>query len=149
MQSESMKDREIQVTRLIDAPRDLVFAAFTEQKHAEKWWIPDGTTQEWREGEGGVWRFSQPGPRAGEMPFKVEFVEITRPDRFVYDFSPDMDAAPEPTRTTVTFEEEDGKTRVTLQLLFPSAAALEHAAKFGASKGAELALKNLADYLAK
>ena len=50
---------------------------------------------------------------------------------------------------TVTFEDENGKTKVTLQLLFATAAERENAAKYGAAKGAKLALENLAGYLAK
>ena len=51
-------------------------------------------------------------------------------------------------RTTVTFEQEDGKTKVTLQLLFATAADREQAVKYGAIVGAMQALEELADYLA-
>jgi uncharacterized protein YndB with AHSA1/START domain len=147
MMSDTTADREIVVSRVIDAPRELVFAAFTEREHVENWWVPNGTTHEWNARPGGVWRYSQPGPDGAEYPFKVQFVEMDNPSRFVYDFGTDAEGAPEPVRTTVTFEEEDEKTKVTLQLVFATAAAREEAAKYGAVKGAELALKNLADYL--
>jgi uncharacterized protein YndB with AHSA1/START domain len=51
-------------------------------------------------------------------------------------------------RTSVTFEEQDGKTRITLQLLFATAAAREEAVQYGGAAGAQQALKALADYLA-
>jgi uncharacterized protein YndB with AHSA1/START domain len=145
----ALKDREIVVNRVIDAPRELVFAAFTEQEHAEQWWVPNGTTHEWNEGAGGVWRYSQPSPDGTVYPYKIEFIEVDKPTRFVYDYGTDMEGAPDPVRTTVTFEEEDGKTKVTLHLLFATAAEYKKAVKYGAIVGAMQALENLADYLAK
>lgn len=142
--------REIVVTRVIDAPRELVFAAFTEREHAAQWWVPSGTTfHEWNATPGGLWRYTQPGPGGTEYSFKIEFIEISKPTRLVYDFGTDAEDAPDPVRTTVTFEEENEKTRVTLQLVFATAAERQEAAKYGAEKGAKMALDNLADYLAK
>ena len=148
MMASTTADREIVVTRVFDAPRELVFAAFTEQEHAENWWIPNGTTHEWNGKPGGVWRYSMPGPGGSEVSFKVKFVEIDKPARLVYDHGTDAEDAPEPVRTTVTFEEQNGKTKVTLQLHFATAGAREEAAKHGAVAGAKQALKNLADYVA-
>ncbi len=143
-------DREIVVMRVLDAPRDLVFAAWTEQKHVEKWWGPGGvTTLEWDAKPGGLWRYSQPGPDGAQYPFKIKFVEIDKPARLVYDYGTDAENAPEPVRTIVTFEDENGKTKVTLQLVFATAAAYAEAEKYGAVGGAKAALKNVANYLAK
>lgn len=142
--------QEIVVTRLIDAPRELVFAAWTEREHVEKWWGPGGTTtHEWNAKPGGVWRYSQPGPNGAQLPFKVEFIEIAKPTRLVYDFGTDAENAPDPVRTTVTFDEQNGQTKVTLQLVFATADAREQAMKYGAVGGAKAALDNLAKYLAK
>jgi len=146
--SEAITKRAIIVTRVIDAPRELVFAAFTEQQHAENWWVPNGTTHEWEGKPGGLWRYSQPGPRGAEYAFRVRFIEIEKPSRFVYDYGTDAEDAPDPVRTTVTFEDQDGKTKVTLQLMFASAAEREQSMKYGAQKGAQMALNSLADYVA-
>lgn len=144
------KDREIVVTRLIDAPRELVFAAFTEREHIEQWWSPKGaTTHEMNVQPGGIWRYSQQAGNGPQMPFKVEFIELDRPTRLVYDYGTDAANAPDPVRTTVTFEDEDGKTKVTLQLMFATAAERKQAVKYGAIVGAMQALETLADYLAK
>ena len=141
------KDREIVVTRLFDAPRELVFAAFTEREHIEQWWAPKGaTTHEMDVKPGGMWRYSQP-IRGTDQAFKIEFIEINKPTRLVYDYG--TDSATESTRTTVTFEEEEGKTKVTLQLMFATAAERKQAVKYGAIVGAMQALETLADYLAK
>jgi uncharacterized protein YndB with AHSA1/START domain len=149
MMTETTADREIVVTRLLNAPRELVFATFTEREHVKNWWVPSGTTiHEWNAKPGGHWRYSMPGPDDAQLPFKVQFIEIDKPHRLVYDYGTDAENAPEPVRTTVTFEEQNGKTRVTLQLMFATAVAREEAAKYGAAAGAQQALGSLADYLA-
>ncbi|MGH2582834.1 MAG: SRPBCC domain-containing protein [Anaerolineales bacterium] len=143
-------DREIIVTREFDAPREIVFEAWTEREHAEKWWVPSGTTtHEWNAKPGGLWRYSMPGRDGALYPFKVKFIVIDKPARLVYDYGTDAEDAPEPVRTNVTFEEENGKTKVTLQLLFATAAAREEAAKYGGVGGAKQALESLAKYLGK
>lgn len=149
MMNDTTAEREIVVTRLFDAPRELVFAAFTEQEHAVNWWVPGGTTIHEYDGRpGGVWRYSMPGPDGELYPYKVEFIEIDRPARLVYNYGIDSEYAPEPVRTSVTFAEENGRTRVTLQLRFATAEAREEAAQYGAAAGAQQALRSLADYLA-
>lgn len=145
--AETTADREIVVTRVVDAPRELVFEAFTEQRHAENWWIPNGTTREWNARPGGLWRYSQPGPGGAELAFRIKFIEIDKPRRFVYDYGTDAEDAPDPVRTTVTFEEQDGKTKVTLQLVFATAAEREQSIRYGAQKGASMALDSLAHYV--
>ena len=143
-------DREIVVTRLFDAPPEIVFAAFTEREHVEKWWVPSGTTiHEWNPKPGGLWRYSMPGPDGAQIPFKITFIEIAKPTKLVYDYGTDADNAPDPVRTNVTFEEQNGKTRVTLQLVFATAAAYAEAVTYGAAGGAQLALKSLSDYLSR
>lgn len=142
-------EREIVVERLIDAPREMVYAAFTEQEHAEKWWVTNGTTHEWHAEPGGAWRYTMPGHDGSPAHFKVTFVEFDKPQRFVYDYGMDMENAPEPVRTTVTFEDEGGKTRVTLQLRFATAEEREQAAQYGAAGGASQALKALDEYVTR
>ncbi len=148
MMANTTAEQEIVVTRLFDAPRELVFAAFTEQEHIEQWWAPKGATiHEMDVKPGGVWRYSQPASNGSLNPFKIKFIELDKPARLVYDYGMDAANAPDPVRTTVTFEEEDGKTKVTLQLLFATAAERKQAVKYGAIVGAMQALETLADYL--
>jgi len=150
MMAKKTADREIVVTRVIDAPREIVFAAFTEREHIEQWWAPRGaTTHEMDVKPGGTWRYSQPARDGSLNPFKIKFIELDKPARLVYDYGTDAEDAPDPVRTTVTFEEQDGKTEVTLQLLFVTAAERKQAVKYGGIVGAMQALENLADYLAK
>jgi uncharacterized protein YndB with AHSA1/START domain len=147
---EPTADREIVVFRSFDAPPETVFAAFTEREHVEQWWVPRGTiTHEWNATPGGLWRYSMPGPDGASYPFRIKFIEISKPRRLVYDYGTDADEAPAPVRTTVTFEDEGGKTKVTLQLAFASAAEREETVKRGGAKGARMALDSLAEYLAR
>ncbi len=149
MMAEKTADREIVVTRLIDAPRELVFAAFTEREHIEQWWAPKGaTTQEMDVHPGGSWRYSQPARDGSLNLFKIKFIELDSPTRLVYDYGVDARNASEPVRTTVTFEDQDGRTKVTLQLQFATAVERKQAVKYGAIVGAMQALETLADYLA-
>lgn len=143
------ENREIVVSREFDAPRETVFAAFTEKDHIEGWWLPkDGETLEFNGAPGGMWRYSQPGHGgSGKMAFRIKFIEMDKPNKLVYDYSPDMDHGPEPVRTNVTFEDQNGKTKVTLQLMFPTPAEREQAVKYGAIVGAMQALEGLAEYL--
>lgn len=148
MMANSTADREIVVTRVIDAPRELVFAAFTEPEHIEQWWAPKGaTTHEMEVKPGGTWRYSQPGHGGSLNPFRIKFVELDKPTRLVYDFATDTENAPDPVRTTVTFDEENGKTKVTLRLMFATAAERKQAVKYGAIVGAMQALENLSEYV--
>ncbi|MBP6786260.1 MAG: SRPBCC domain-containing protein [Candidatus Promineofilum sp.] len=149
MMTDTTAAREIVVTRLLDAPRELVFAAFTEREHVANWWVPSGTTiHEFNGQEGGLWRYSMPGPEGDLYPFRIQFVEIDKPRRLVYDYGTDAEDGPEPVRTRVTFAEENGRTRVTLRLTFATAAARDEAAQYGAAAGAQQALGSLARYLA-
>jgi uncharacterized protein YndB with AHSA1/START domain len=145
----STADREIVVNRVIDAPRELVFEAFTEPEHIKEWWAPRGsTTHEMDVQPGSAWSYSQ-RIRGSEQRFKIEFIEISKPERLVYDYGPDSADASDPVRTTVTFDQENGKTKVTLQLLFATAKEREQAVKYGAIVGAMQSLEELADYVAK
>ena len=98
---------------------------------------------------GGLWRYTQSGPEGAQYHFKVKFIEMDKPNRLIYDYGTDVEDAPEAARTNVTFEDENGKTKVTLQIVFPSAAEREQAAKYGAVGGAKMALENLANYVTK
>ncbi len=150
MNTTKSEDREIVVSRLFSAPRDLLFDAFTEREHVENWWAPDGSTfHEYNASPGGLWRYSIPGEGGDTYSFKIRFIEIDKPERLVYDYGMEGDDAAEPVRTSVTFAEENGKTRVTLRLMFAGAAERAQAAEYGAAAGAQQALAELADYIGR
>jgi uncharacterized protein YndB with AHSA1/START domain len=144
-------DREIVVTRVFDAPRELVFDTWTDTKHVSKWWGPRGfttTTESQDLRPGGAWRFVMHGPDGRDYKNKIVYLEIVRPERLVYTHPGEEDCEPVKIHATVTFEDERGKTRLTLRMVFDSPAARnEVAEKYGAIEGAHDTLARLAEYL--
>ncbi len=113
-------DREIAAARVFDAPRKLVFGAWTDPDHLVHWWGPKGFTNTFHEFDmrpGGVWRFVMHGPDGTNCQNESVFVEIVKPERIVFDHV----SAPQ-FRMTATFEDLGGKTRLTWRMLFKSAA---------------------------
>jgi uncharacterized protein YndB with AHSA1/START domain len=144
--------REIVVSREFDAPRELVFEAWTDPEQLVQWWGPHGfttTNHEMDVSPGGVWRFVMHGPDGTEYGNRVEFIEVAPPERLVYSHGPDGASEGPSFRVTVTFDDEDGKTRLTLRLVFASPAERDGAVEFGALEGGKQTLERLADYLAK
>ncbi|HEY5305762.1 MAG TPA: SRPBCC family protein [Pseudolabrys sp.] len=139
-------------TRVLDAPRELVFAAFTEPKHFEKWWGPDGfttTTSVFEFRPGGVWRFVMHGPDKRDYQNRITFEVIEPPLRLVYRHGGAADVEPTDHQVTVTFEDLSGKTKLTWRHLFSSAAERNRIiATYGADKGLVQTMSRLADYVA-
>jgi uncharacterized protein YndB with AHSA1/START domain len=108
-------DRELQLTRVFDAPRSLVFKAWTEPERIKQWWGPRGAVifsceMDFR--PGGLWRTHAKGPDGGEFVSLSVFREIVEPERLVFTFAWE-DAAGKPkheTLVTITFVEQNGKT---------------------------------------
>jgi uncharacterized protein YndB with AHSA1/START domain len=131
-------DREMVITRLIAAPQELVFEAWTDPAHLAAWWGPDGfttTTSAFDMRPGGVWRFVMHGPDGRDYENRITFEEVVRPERLVYRHSGGEDVEPVRFITTVTFVPEDGKIRVTLRAVFPTAATTRTASPMRRSSG--------------
>ena len=145
---ESLADREIAGKRVFDAPRELVFDAFTDPEHIGQWWGPNGfttTTFEMDVRPGGVWRFVMHGPDGTDYQNKIVYLEIDRPARLVYDH-----VTGPLFHVTVTFEDIDGKTEVTMRALFATAELRNKVAKdYGAIEGMHQTLARLADYVSR
>ena len=140
----------IVITRIVDAPRELVWQAWTEPKHVAQWWGPNGFTNTIHAMDvkpGGVWRFVMHGPDGTDYPTKVVYREVVKPERLVYDLSGEDERDAHSFRATVTFVERSGKTEVTMASLFPSVAARDAVLKFGAVEGGAQTLARLAEYL--
>jgi uncharacterized protein YndB with AHSA1/START domain len=146
-------DREILMTRLLDAPRDLVFAAFTDHKHISEWWGPNGfttTTYEKNVRPGGVWLFTMHGPDGTDYPNRVRYTEVRPPEFLAYDHDEGEGGNPlHAFKASVTLEPEGRKTRVTLRLLVATPEQRERMAKFGAIEGSNQTLARLESYLAR
>jgi uncharacterized protein YndB with AHSA1/START domain len=143
--------RSIVVTRVFDAPRTLVFDAWTDSEHIGNWYGPRGftiTTYAMDVRPGGVWRFMMHGPDGVNYPNKITYLEIAKPKRLVYDHQDE--GQPGYFRTTVTFTEEGLKTRLTMRALFQSAEEREAAVKkYNAVEGAYQTLDRLGGQLGK
>jgi uncharacterized protein YndB with AHSA1/START domain len=142
-------DRDIVITRVFDAPRALVFEAWTDPKHVPQWWGPRGfttTVQEMDVRPGGVWRYVMHGPDGTDFQNRVVYDEIDKPERLAYTHGSDEE--PDQFRVTVTFAGQGGKTRVTLRMRFASAAARDGTIEFGAVQGGNQTLDRLTDHLA-
>ena len=144
--------RSIIGTRVFDAPRELVWTAWTDPKHLAQWWGPNGfstTTSAFDMRPGGVWRFVMHGPDGRDYQNRITFDEIVRPERIVYRHGGGEDVEPVQFTQTVTFEDVGGKTRLTWRGVFPSAAERERVIKeYGADKGLVQTLSRLGEYLA-
>ena len=143
--------RVIEGTRLLDAPRKLVFAAFSDPKHLGQWWGPDGfttTTHSFDFHPGGVWRFVMHGPDGRDYQNRVTFIEIKAPERLVYRHGGGDDVEPVQFTQTVTFEDVGGKTRLVWRGEFPTAAERARVIKdYGADKGLAQTMARLAQYV--
>jgi uncharacterized protein YndB with AHSA1/START domain len=139
---------EIVTVRVFEAPRELVWRAWTEPEHVAKWFGPKGftnTIQEMDVRPGGVWRFIMHGPDGTDYQNKNIFREVIKPERLSYThvLDPVFEAV-------ATFEEEGNATRVTLRSIFESAATRDRVARdFGAEEGARQTLDRLGEHLGR
>lgn len=142
-------DREIDVSRRFDAPRELVWEAFTRPEHVAHWWGPQGfttTTAEMEVRSGGVWRFVMHAPNGVDYQNFVHYLEVVKPERLVYEHGEDEEHIH--FKVTVTFVERDGATEVTLRQVYDATEARDRSVKeFGAIEGATQTLARLAAYL--
>jgi len=140
---------EIVITRVFDAPRDTVFKANTNPDLIPRWWGPESYTtavdaMEVR--KGGAWRFVQRGPDGNEYAFSGIYREVVPPERLAYTFN--FEAMPgHETLETVTFEEDDGKTRVTDKVLFQTVEDRDGMLASGMAKGATESMDRFAGVL--
>ena len=86
MSKTDLADREIVVVRVFDAPRALVFKAWTDPKRLAEWWGPKGFTNPVCEADprpGGKWRIVMRGPDGADYPHGGQYLEVTPPERIV------------------------------------------------------------------
>ncbi|WP_221569331.1 SRPBCC domain-containing protein [Alkalihalobacillus sp. TS-13] len=158
---------QIKITHTFNAPRELVFKAFTESEHLQNWWGPKGWTFEVSKSDfrpGGVFHYSQKPADGNVMWVKFVYSEIIAPEKIVYTsfFSdeegntvraPFNENWPMETLTTMMFIEEEGKTILTV-ILVPVSPTGEEIKTFEASKemtqnGFTGTFDQLEDYLSK
>jgi uncharacterized protein YndB with AHSA1/START domain len=119
-------EHELTITRVFDAPRELVFAAWTDPDHLAKWWGPAGftaTSCTVALADGGRWRVCISDGAGTDIWASGAYREIVRPERLVFTFAwdePDGSRGLD-TVVTVTLADRDGKTEMTFhQAAFPT-----------------------------
>jgi uncharacterized protein YndB with AHSA1/START domain len=144
-------DREIVMTRVFDAPRELVFKAITDPELIPKWWgrrIDTTTVDKMDVRPGGAWRFlTRTKDGTEEHAFNGEFREIVPPERVVQTF--EWEGLPGHISVdTMTLEEQDRKTTVTVRSLFDSVEDRDGMLQSGMEEGANQTWDRLAELLA-
>jgi uncharacterized protein YndB with AHSA1/START domain len=144
-------DREIVLCRVFDAPRELVFRAWTEKERLCAWFGPKGFTCDTREIDirvGGRWRFDMIAPDGKRWDSRMVFLELKAPEKIVFDHGSDMDDDPNRFHVTITFDSQgDGKTVVTMRQLHPTKAQRDATVGFGAVELGYTTLDKLAENL--
>lgn len=146
-------DREIVLSRLLDAPRELVFAAWTDPEQVVQWWGPRGfttTNHEMSVTPGGVWRFVMHGPDGRDYKNKIIFTEVIKPERLVYRHAGEEEHEDVRFHVTVTFQAQGRKTLLTMRSLFATAQERNDVVtKYGAIEGGKQTLERLAEHVEK
>ncbi|WP_342773262.1 SRPBCC family protein [Paenibacillus prosopidis] len=141
--------RELTVTRVFQAPREIVYQTWTDPRHLSHWWGPEGftiTTHTIDVTPGGVWSYVMHGPDGTDYANRIQYIEIVRPERLVY-FHGDSEKE-EHFRVTVTMEDKGNATELTMRMVFQTAEELEETVnKYGAIEGATSTLGRLAEEL--
>lgn len=131
------RDREIIITRIFEAPRELVWKLWTDPKLIPQWWGPrryTGKVEKMDFKPGGVWRFVQRDSSGNVYAFNGVFREIFAPERLVYTF--EFEGMPgHISIQTVTFEALDGRTKLTNKVLYSMVEDLEAMVKSGMEEG--------------
>lgn len=147
-------EREIVLSRVIDAPKSLVYRAWTEAGRMFQWFGPKGfrceVHQQGTAEVGAIWRFDMIAPNGQRYDNRMEFLEVTPNERLVLEHGCDKDGDPNRFRVTLTFDEQsDGKTVLTLRQLHPNKARRDATIGFGAVELGNQTLDKLAEYLAR
>jgi uncharacterized protein YndB with AHSA1/START domain len=136
---------EIVMTRVFDAPRELIFKTYTDPNLISQWWDPKRLTTTIVKMDvrpGGIWRFVQRAPDGNKYVFNAMYHEIVPPERLVYTF--EFEGMPgHVALETVTFEEHDGKTKLTDKLLFQTVEDRDMMFKSGIEEGLIFIVLNL------
>src|SRR6476646_654741 len=145
-------DREIVISRVISAPREVVFEAFTEVRHLSRWWGPEGVTTTTRAFEfrvGGSWDIVMDGPDGTVYLEWTSYTEIAPPERIAILHGEYRDD-PNAFESVLTFAPDGAATRIEMRTLFPTKELRDEAVeKYHAIEGGLQTLSNLAAYVAE
>jgi uncharacterized protein YndB with AHSA1/START domain len=142
---------EIAITRSFDAPRELVFKAFTDADAVRQWWGLNSTetiVDQLEARPGGRWRFVQRDGDGNEFGFHGVYHDLQAPERIVYTF--EFEGMPgHVLLETLVFEDQDGRTQMTDTSVFQSVADRDGMLQSGMESGAAESMDRLDEYLAR
>ncbi len=143
-------DREIVISRVIDAPPELLFEAFTEVRHLSRWWGPEGfstTTGSFEFRVGGEWDFTMHGPDGTDYQEWITWTEIAPPERITLVHG-ESRGDPNAFQSTLTFQPDGAATRIEMRTVFATKELRDEAVeRYHAIEGAQQTLNNLATYV--
>ena len=143
-------DREIVISRMISAPRELVFEAFTEVRHLSHWWGPEGFTTTTRAFEfriDGEWDFVMHGPDGTDYQEWISWTEIDRAERIVLQHGA-YRGDPDAFESVLRFVSEGAATLIEMRTVFPTEELRDEAVeKYHAIEGGRQTLNHLAAYV--
>jgi uncharacterized protein YndB with AHSA1/START domain len=140
------------ITRLIGAPRERVFEAFSELRHLSRWWGPEGFTTTTRAFEfrpGGEWEFVMHGPDGTDYREWIRWTEISPPQRIAL-LHGEFRGDPNAFQSVLTFAPDGEATRIEMRTVFPTTELRDEAVeKYHAIEGGQQTLSKLAAYVAE
>ncbi|MDE0854702.1 MAG: SRPBCC family protein [Nevskia sp.] len=143
-------EREIVISRLIDAPRELVFEAFTEVRHLSQWWGPQGftiTTRAFEFRVGGEWLFVMHGPDGTDFREWITWTEIAPPQRIAL-LHGEFRGDPNAFTSVLTFTADGAATRIEMRTVFPTKQMRDELVeKYHVIEGGQQTLGKLAAYV--
>jgi uncharacterized protein YndB with AHSA1/START domain len=143
-------DREIVISRVIDAPPELVFEVFTTVRHLSQWWGPEGfitTTRSFEFRVGGEWVFAMHGPDGTDYPEWISWTEIAPPERIAL-LHGEFRGDPNAFESVLTFAPDGAATRIEMRNLFPTKEQRDEVVeKYHAIEGGQQTLNKLAAYV--
>lgn len=144
-------NQEIVMTRIFDAPRELVFRAYTDPNLIPHWWGPRShttTVDAMDVRPGGMWRYIEHDAAGNEYAFHGVYHSSASPERLVYTF--EFEGMPgHVLLATVTFEEHDGKTKLTDRSVFQTVEDRDGMLSSGMEQGANESMDRLAEVLGR
>jgi uncharacterized protein YndB with AHSA1/START domain len=148
----TIAEREIVISRVISAPREVVFEAFTQVRHLSRWWGPEGfstTTRSFEFRVGGAWDFVMHGPDGTDYQEWITWQEIVPPERIALLHGESRDD-PNAFESVLSFDPAGDETRLVMRTLFPTKKLRDEAVeKYHAIEGGQQTLHNLARYVAE
>lgn len=147
----SVSGIELNIVREFQAPRELVWEAWTDPKHLVHWWGPPGTKytiHEMNLKPGGLWRYIMHVPGGHDFPNRMLYTEVIQPEFLSYEHGSDIENDPNKFFVTVKFETKGKGTEVKTNMTFATAEQLKEVIeKYGALEVHRQSMVVLDEYL--